>query len=297
MINIQKGSTSDGTTQLFAKHGIVSRKTAAYNRNVADIKHIIEGADECFQQDPARWFEVNLAAFACENSISFNAFESPTWKVICSKLPVKQSDNIKTINMRRHYIEHYVTIKDHIITVIQAAKESYNVPVMSLTLDLIQINVQNKKLLGVKVAYVFMGSLKSWTLFVRGYNPTLQQLEGEEKASELLMKWCKIILEEFDIEAEDHILTSCSDSGSDVKKALEKVLPTMHKWCVSHLTHLALADAFGSSIDPSKSRNPVIRDVLNKCRKVIEKVNKSKVLKVKVKKNAEHSWQSSQALQ
>jgi hypothetical protein len=48
----------------------------AHNRNVAVIKRIIEGANKCFQKDPTRWFEVNLAAFACENSISFNAFES-----------------------------------------------------------------------------------------------------------------------------------------------------------------------------------------------------------------------------
>ena len=90
-------------------------------------------------------------------------------------------------------------------------------------------------------------------------------MEGEEKASELLMKWCKIILEEFNIAEEDHILTSCSGSGSDVMRALVKVQPTMHKWCVSHLTRVALADAFGSSIDPSKRQNPVICNVLNKC--------------------------------
>jgi hypothetical protein len=56
----------------------------------------------------------------------------------------------------------------------------------------------------------------------------------------------------------------------------------MREWCVSHLTHLALADAFGSSIDPAKSKNSSIRDVISKCRKVIKKVNKSKVLKEKV---------------
>jgi hypothetical protein len=67
-----------------AKHGILSAKTAAHKRNVADIQKFIDGADDVFQKDPTRWFEVNLAAFACENSISFNAFESPTWKVICS---------------------------------------------------------------------------------------------------------------------------------------------------------------------------------------------------------------------
>jgi hypothetical protein len=265
-----------------AKHGILSAKTAAHKRNIADIQKFIDGADKVFQKNPTCWFEVNLAAFTCENIISFNIFESPTWKVICSKLPVKNSTHMRTINLRRHYVEHYVSIKEHIMNRIQAAKDSHDIPFMSLTLDLIQMNVQNKKLIGVKVSYVHCGELYSWTLGVQGFNPTLQQLEGEEKASDLLMSWCKVILEEFNINAQEQILTSCTDSGSDVKRAVEQVLPTMREWCVSHLTHLALADAFGSSIDPAKSKNSSIRDVISKCRKVIEKVNKSKVLKEKV---------------
>ncbi len=152
---------------------------------------------------------------------------------------------------------------------------------MSLTLDLIQTEVQNKKLIGVKVTYIHHGAMVSWNLAVRAYNPTAKQMEGEKKASELLMDWCKLILQEYNIHPEKHILTSCSDSGSDVKRALEVVFPTHREWCVSHLTHLALADAFGSSVDPSKTKNADIRRVLNDCRKVIETVNKSKVLKAK----------------
>jgi len=84
---------------------------------------------------------------------------------------------------------------------------------------------------------------------------------------------------------EDDVLTSCTDSGSDVKRALEKVFPTHRDWCVSHLLHLALADAFGSSVDPNKMKNKGVRLLLNQCRKVIETVNKSKVLKLNVDGN------------
>ncbi len=93
------------------------------------------------------------------------------------------------------------------------------------------------------------------------------------------------ILEEFGIEAEDDVLTSCTDSGSDVKRSLEKVFLTHREWCISHLLHLALADAFGSSVDPNKTKNKDVRLLLNQCRKVIETVNKSKVLKLNVDKN------------
>ncbi len=66
---------------------------------------------------------------------------------------------------------------------------------------------------------------------------------------------------------------------------MEKVFPTHREWCVSHLLHLALADAFGSSVDPNKTKNKDVRLLLNQCRKVIETVNKSKVLKLNVDKN------------
>ena len=91
-----------------------------------------------------------------------------------------------------------------------------------------------------------------------------------------------MILKEFHIEAKDDVLTSCTDSGSDVKRALEVVFPTIREWCVSHLLHLALADAFGSHVDPKKTKYSEVHELMNSCRKVIETVNKSKLLKIKV---------------
>lgn len=303
-IKIQKNSTCNGTTHLSAKHGIMAAKTAAHKRNVATLCKHIEGADDLFQVNPSRWFEVNLSAFACENSLAFQAFESATWRVICNKLPVANSRQIQTINMRKHYVEHYVTIKEHIIGELKAAKEKFDIPFLSLSLDLIQADVQNKKLMGVKVSYVFGGSIQSWNLAVRAYNPSLEEYAGGKQASELIMDWCKIILQEYNISPDRDILTSCTDSGSDIKRAIETVLPTIREWCISHLTHLALADAFGSSVDPTKTKNVEIRNVITKCRKLIEKVNKSKRLKenieqqmkqdfgkvVKLKNSPAHRW-------
>jgi len=88
-----------------------------------------------------------------------------------------------------------------------------------------------------------------------------------------------MILKEFSITPEHDVLTSCTDSGSDIKRALEQVFPTMREWCVSHLTHLALADAFGSHVNHKKSKNNEMREFISQCRKMVETVNKSKVLK------------------
>jgi len=58
-IKIQKHSTCNGTSHLLAKHAIQSSKTTAHKRNAATLCKHIEGADDLFQANPARWFEVN----------------------------------------------------------------------------------------------------------------------------------------------------------------------------------------------------------------------------------------------
>jgi hypothetical protein len=93
------------------------------------------------------------------------------------------------------------------------------------------------------------------------------------------------ILEEFGVNPREDVLTSCTDSGSDVKRALEVVFPTHCEWCISHVLHLALADAFRSHIDPNKTKNGEVHELMNACRKVVETVNKSKLLKIKVDNN------------
>jgi len=155
-----------------------------------------------------------------------------------------------------------MTIKNHIISAIASARLDYDIPFISLALDLIQNRIQNKKLIGIHITYTDKGVTYSWTLAVSGYNPTEKQWNEGLQASYLLVQWCSGIVSEFGIDMERDILTSCTDSGSDVKRALEKVFVTYREWCISHLTHLALVDAFGCHLDKTKSKNIEARSVI-----------------------------------
>jgi hypothetical protein len=72
-----------------------------------------------------------------QNSIAFAAFDIPTWKMIANKLPVGTNKSLESLNLRKHDVEHFVSIKQHIIAGISEAKAKYNIPFMSLSIDLI----------------------------------------------------------------------------------------------------------------------------------------------------------------
>ncbi len=74
------------------------------------------------------------------------------------------------------------------------------------------------------------------------------------------------------------VLTSTSDSGSDVKRTLDILINAWWEWCISHLIHLALTKTFGTSIDPNNSKNVDASCFFQRIKKVIEAVNKSEYL-------------------
>jgi hypothetical protein len=82
---------------------------------------------------------------------------------------------------------------------------------------------------------------------MRGYNPDYAE-RNSLQASDLLHTWTKGILLEFGIDISTWVLTGSGDSGSDVKRAMDKLMEALREWCVSHLINLALVDAFGTCL-------------------------------------------------
>jgi hypothetical protein len=93
-----------------------------------------------------------------------------------------------------------------------------------------------------------------------------------------LHEWSSGVLEEFSIKVMLDVLTNISDSRSDVKRTLDILINAWWEWCISHLIHLALMEAFGTSIDPNNSKNVDVRCFFQKIKKVIEAMNKSEYM-------------------
>ena len=119
---------------------------------------------------------------------------------------------------------------------------------------------------------------------MREYSPTYAEKHAAE-TPKLLTNWTDAVLKDFSLSLgiasgsgatmKSDFLAGSGDGGSDVKKSMGTHMGLLREWCLSHLLHRALVDAYGTSPDITKSKNKQARVIITKCRKVIESLNKS----------------------
>lgn len=276
-IKCNKVGTSNGTKHVNDLHKVKSDKTSSQQSRLASIASQLDLSLPSFKNDPERWFHINLAAWSASQSISYNAFESDRWRLIARQLPVG-AEGMKHINLRKLHIELYVSGRQFIIDKLKHARAMYQMPFLSINLDLIKSKTSNEKFVALRTNMNSIACLNDgYNLAVRRFNPSLEERQND-KLSNILDAWAEAVLEEFGIVIARDVLTAVSDSGSDVKRALVTKMGTLWEWCVSHFSHLALTDAFGTSQHPGLSKNMQARMFFKKIRKVIESVNKSEAL-------------------
>lgn len=187
---------------------------------------------------------------------------------------------MKSINLRKLHTELYTSTKSVVMESIAEARRDFSIPYVALYMDLIKSKTSNEKYLALRVSFNSKVNFNlSFNLAVRRFAPSLQErLDG--RLSETLTEWATGVLQEFGVEVQRDVLTSTSDRGSDVKRCLGDLINAWWEWCLSHLSHLALTEAFGTTIDPAKSRNKEARDFIQRIKKVVESVNKSEYLLV-----------------
>jgi hypothetical protein len=276
-IRCTKSGASNATQHMDKKHVITSAKTQATQRKVDKLQNQLNLSDPTFKRDPMRWFQCGFATCSVEQSISYNAFNTTRWLFLARQLPVG-AGGMQSINMRKHHIELYETYKRTIVSSIKSARDTFTILFLSLYLDLIKSKTSNQKFVALRVCFNTLENVNlGYNLAIRQFVPTTRERQ-ECQMSAILTDWADDILKEFDIDILHDILTSCSDSGLDVKRALDVLIDVWWEWCILHISHLALIDAFGTSIDPAKSKNVATRKFFKKIKKIIEAINKSELL-------------------
>jgi len=199
------------------------------------------------------------------------------WQLIGRQLPVGEG-GMKSINIRKLHVELYTTCKKIIIMSLVEACSFFTIKYLSLYLDLIKSKMSNQKYLALRMCFNTSTRFNiGYNLVVRRFAPTTDECQVEQ-LSTILHEWSSGVLEEFGIKVMFDVLTSTSDSGFDVKHTLDILIDVWWEWCISHLIHLALTKAFGTSIDPNNSKNVDARCFFQRIKKVIEVVNKSEYL-------------------
>lgn len=178
-------------------------------------------------------------------------------------------------NIRKSKVEIYCAVKEDVLSDIRRIKADYDIPFICFYVDLFTSKTSNQKYVAIRIGYMQRsGFLGGHNIAVRAYSPCADDLESQA-ASELLVKWCGAIAAEFEIDIHKDCLTSSSDSGPDVRRALDTLVPVMREWCISHWMHRALMESFGTSIDKRQSKNLRARAVFDRLRKTVERINKS----------------------
>ena len=112
---------------------------------------------------------------------------------------------------------------------------------------------------------------------IKRYRPSQGAL-GEAKAAEVLLEIFKAILHEFGLRPSD-LASGTTDSGSDVKSVsvngLHPNYGVLWNWCFCHLMVKAAEDAFGTHVDPQKSKNPAARNMLKNVTSIVGTLHKS----------------------
>lgn len=95
---------------------------------------------------------------------------------------------------------------------------------------------------GIRVFYTNpRWELQTLILAVRQFNPTAEAMK-DTRLSVLLETWLNGVLEEFNLSSSQHIFSSTTDGGADVKRLCNVLLPSNWAWCTPHMLNCVLVE-------------------------------------------------------
>lgn len=266
-----KGSTSNLTTHLQLVHDISGARSDKLKRTKEDaVESKSKRSHVLTQMDPTRFWALTVALVFIRFLYPLSHVESEHIRVIYHPDIKKQSAKM----LKRSIVELYLATRAFTVSSLAKVKQSSFLPMFHLNIDLWKSKSTAEKFLGIRLFFVDENfNYCSKLLAVKAFNPH-SQIRDEFELSSILLLWLTGVLGEFGLSTSD-LMSSTTDAGSDIKRLGSVLLESSWDWCLPHMLNCTLVEAFGSSLDPSTSKNPETRAVLVRAKKVVEFVNKS----------------------
>ncbi len=283
-IKIVKNNTSNAAYHLREAHNIVSSSSAEKMKRKQDLVESNSKAARILgEMAPLRFWGLKIAQFCICTLQPFAVVEDTSFRFFLSHITGAPA-TLSTKMLKRHIVEMYIATKQHTVQQLAAVKQAaLGRACFHLNVDLWTSKINGNKYMGVRLYFVDTNfNYCSKVLAVQPFNPSTALRAQEERLSDVLMMWLSGVLGEFSLTPDD-LLSATTDGGSDIRRLGNVLLPCEWQWCVPHLLNCALADAFGTSLDPAKSKNPAARAVMLRAKKVVEYVNKSSIAQQSLK--------------
>lgn len=181
-------------------------------------------------------------------------------------------------------VELYVATKKAVVGSMREDMQQSTLPILHYQLDLWTCEPSGRKFLGWHVYWVTSEfKLRHALLAVKHYAPS-SEVQDNERASDILFTIFRATMGEYGIMVAD-LAGGTTDSGPDVKAMCVNTLHDDHDvcwdWCTCHLACKAAENAFGTSADVQKSKNPDARRIFSLVTKTAQKVNQFPYFKQK----------------
>ena len=269
-------SNSNLTDHLREKHGIVSqRSTCMKSKREQQAESKTKHARVLSSMAPERYHGLSISNLFVGMMIPFSYIEDPRFRATLLADMPPAIQKMTPEKLKRHILELYVTTKSFTMKLLADAKEcTAGLPTFHLNVDLWTSKISGMKYLGIRLYFVDRHfNYSSRLLAVKPFNPATEMRESAQ-LSDILFIWVKDVLLEYTLSPSD-LLSATTDSGGDIQRLGNVVIGCKWDWCLPHLLNCALVDAFGTSVDPARSKNREVRDVLMNAKRCIEYVNKS----------------------
>ena len=274
-------STTNLSTHLRALHNIVSSRSSGMKQKKVDgIDAKSKRAKILTSMAPERFHGLTIAISFVKLMMPFSHIMDPCFRsTYLSDMPASVQKMTPDV-LKRYILELYVTTKSFTITSLAEAKAcAGGLRTFHLNIDLWTSKMSGMKYVGIRLYFVNRSfEYSSKLLAVKPFNPSTA-LRDSDRVSDILLIWVKDVLLEFNLSISD-IFSATTDSGGDIKRLGSVLLGCKWDWCVPHLLNCALVEAFGTSVDPAKSKNNACRVVLMRAKRTIEFVNKSDPAKI-----------------